>query len=51
MGRCHGGFCLPKIVEILKEEYGLSPEDIKLKNLDSPMFIGETKVLRESKKK
>jgi glycerol-3-phosphate dehydrogenase len=51
MGRCHGGFCFPKIVEILKEEYGLSPEEIKLKNLDSPMFIGETKVLRESKKK
>ncbi len=50
MGRCHGGFCLPKIVEILKEEYGLSPEEIKLKNLDSPLFIGETKVLRESKK-
>jgi glycerol-3-phosphate dehydrogenase len=51
MGRCNGGFCLPKIVEILKEEYGLSPEEIKLKNLDSPLFIGETKHLRESKKK
>jgi glycerol-3-phosphate dehydrogenase len=50
MGRCQGGFCLPKIVEILKEEYGLSPEEIKLKNLDSSLFIGETKVLREGKK-
>ena len=50
MGRCNGGFCLPRIVEILKEEYGLSPEEIKLKNLDSPLFIGETKDLRESKK-
>jgi glycerol-3-phosphate dehydrogenase len=50
MGRCQGGFCLPKIVEILKEEYGLSPEEIKLKNLDSHLFIGETKNLRESKK-
>ena len=50
MGRCHGGFCLPKIVEILKDEYGLSPEEIKLKNMDSPLFIGETKDLRESKK-
>jgi len=46
MGRCHGGFCLPKIVEILKDEYGLPAEAIKLKNPDSPMFIGETKVLR-----
>ncbi len=50
MGRCHGGFCLPKIVEILKEEYGLSAEEIKLKNQDSPLFIGETKVLRRERK-
>ncbi len=50
MGRCHGGFCLPKIVEILHEEYGLSPEEIKLKNADSPLFLGKTKDLRESKK-
>jgi glycerol-3-phosphate dehydrogenase len=46
MGRCQGGFCLPKIVEILKEEYGLSSEEIKLKNIDSPLFVGETKSLR-----
>jgi glycerol-3-phosphate dehydrogenase len=50
MGRCQGGFCLPKIVEILKEEYGLAPEEIQLKNIDSPLFIGETKDLRERKK-
>jgi glycerol-3-phosphate dehydrogenase len=50
MGRCQGGFCLPKIVEILKTQYGLSPEEIKLKNLDSSMFIGGTKTLREGKK-
>lgn len=51
MGRCHGGFCLPKIVEILKEEYGIPPEEIKLKNLDSRLFVGKTKDLRESEKK
>ncbi len=50
MGRCHGGFCLPKIVEILKEEYGIPPEEIKLKNMDSTLFIGGTKSLREGKK-
>jgi glycerol-3-phosphate dehydrogenase len=50
MGRCHGGFCLPRIVELLKEEYGLHPDEIKLKNLDSTMFIGKTKDLREIKK-
>jgi glycerol-3-phosphate dehydrogenase len=46
MGRCHGGFCLPKIVEILKEEYGTRSE-INLKNLKSPLFVGTTKDLRE----
>jgi len=50
MGRCHGGFCLPKIVEILEEEYGIPSKEIKLKNLDSPLFIGRTKDLRESEK-
>jgi glycerol-3-phosphate dehydrogenase len=50
MGRCHGGFCLPKIVEILKEEYGVPPEEIKLKNLDSLLFVGKTKDLRENEK-
>ncbi|UCC57679.1 MAG: NAD(P)/FAD-dependent oxidoreductase [Candidatus Bathyarchaeum sp.] len=50
MGRCHGGFCLPKIVEILKEEYGMLSEEIHLKNLDSPLFIGTTKGLREKGK-
>ncbi len=50
MGRCHGGFCLPKIVEILKEEYGVPPQEIKLKNIDSPLFISETKDLRVNKK-
>jgi glycerol-3-phosphate dehydrogenase len=50
MGRCQGGFCLPKIVEILKDEYGLSPEEIKLKSADSGLFIGETKSLREDQK-
>jgi len=50
MGRCHGGFCLPKIVEILKEEYGVPPEEIKLKNIESSLFIGRTKDLREGEK-
>ena len=50
MGRCHGGFCLPKIVEILKEEYGLCSQEINLKNLNSPLFVGTTKNLRETKR-
>ena len=50
MGRCHGGFCLPRIVEILEEEYALLPEEIKLKNSRSPLFVGKTKALREDRK-
>jgi len=50
MGRCHGGFCLPKIVEILKEEYGLLSQEINMKNINSPLFVGTTKNLREKKR-
>jgi len=50
MGRCQGGFCLPKISEILQEEYDLNPKDIKLKSIDSTMFIGQTKTLWKDKK-
>jgi len=50
MGRCHGGFCLPKIVDILKEEYGLLSQEINLKNINSPLFVGTTKNLREKKR-
>jgi glycerol-3-phosphate dehydrogenase len=50
MGRCQGGFCLPKIAQILQEDYGLSPEEIKLKTVESRLFIGQTKDLREPKK-
>ena len=28
MGRCQGGFCTPRIIEILCEELGLAPEQI-----------------------
>jgi glycerol-3-phosphate dehydrogenase len=47
MGRCHGGFCLPRLVEILKEEIGLSTQEIKQKNQSSFLFVGKTKNLRE----
>ncbi|MEJ2114000.1 MAG: NAD(P)/FAD-dependent oxidoreductase, partial [Flavobacteriaceae bacterium] len=40
MGRCHGGFCLPRLVEILKQEFGVKPKEIYLKDSDSPLFVG-----------
>lgn len=41
MGRCQGGFCLPKIVEILENEFGYNPEDYLLKSTQSPLFMGK----------
>lgn len=41
MGRCQGGFCLPKIVQILEKEFGYNPEDYLLKSRKSPLFMGK----------
>lgn len=42
-GRCQGGFCEPKIVEILARELGISPLEIRYGGEDSKLFQGETK--------
>lgn len=31
MGRCQGGFCVPRIVRMLRDEYGYKPEDYMLR--------------------
>ena len=43
MGRCQGGFCLPRIVEILEKEFGYRPEDYLLHGKDSPLFSGRVR--------
>lgn len=43
MGRCQGGFCGPKIVEILARETGLKPEEILQNKEGSFILIGTTK--------
>ena len=43
MGRCQGGFCGPRVQEILARELGVSPEDIPLDEPGSYILIGETK--------
>ena len=43
MGRCQGGFCLPRIVEILEREFGYRPEDVLLFSPDSWMFQGRVR--------
>ncbi|MCK9288199.1 MAG: NAD(P)/FAD-dependent oxidoreductase [Sphaerochaetaceae bacterium] len=39
-GRCQGGFCIPRIVTILKEYHDIGSKDIWWKGPNSPMFIG-----------
>ena len=43
MGRCQGGFCGPKVIEILARELGVSTDEIN-KNIDgSYMVTGKTR--------
>ena len=43
MGRCQGGFCGPRIVELLAQTYGVSPVDILQDTAGSFILTGETK--------
>lgn len=42
-GRCQGGYCLSRIVEILKNEYGQEVSDISLRGEGSELFSGRVK--------
>ena len=42
-GRCQGGYCLPKIAQMLVEDYGLAPEEITYRGAGSPLFAGRVK--------
>ncbi len=43
MGRCQGGYCLTRIVDILKNERGLEPEEITIRGKNSRLFAGQVK--------
>lgn len=43
MGRCQGGFCTPRIVELLSRELGLPYDQITKKGKESWMLAGKTK--------
>ena len=43
MGRCQGGFCGPRVVELLAEELGKSPLDILQDHKDSYILVEATK--------
>lgn len=42
-GRCNGGYCLTRIVDMLVNEYGMKPEEITFRGRGSEMFSGEVK--------
>ncbi|MDR2447191.1 MAG: NAD(P)/FAD-dependent oxidoreductase [Treponema sp.] len=43
MGRCQGGYCLPKIAEIMMEECGVPPEGITYRSDGDALFSGRLK--------
>lgn len=43
MGRCQGGFCTPRIMEILSRECGIPMEEICKNNPDSKIIVGTNK--------
>lgn len=43
MGRCQGGFCVPRIVRLLTEEFGWNPQDFLKRGVDSPLFVGNVR--------
>lgn len=42
MGRCQGGFCGPKVLEIICDELGLDPTDVTLYGPDTNILIKQT---------
>ncbi|MDR3265391.1 MAG: (2Fe-2S)-binding protein, partial [Synergistaceae bacterium] len=42
MGRCQGGFCTPRIVRMLRDEYGYEPEEFFIRG-GAPMFSGRVR--------
>ncbi|MEG0404585.1 MAG: (2Fe-2S)-binding protein, partial [Anaerorhabdus sp.] len=46
MGRCQGGFCGPKVVEIIARELNIPVEDVLKDYEGSNMIVGKVKELR-----
>ena len=49
MGRCQGGFCTMKIMQIIAEETGMSLEEIAKNRRNSVLLYGKTGVLKNEK--
>lgn len=48
MGRCQGGFCVPRIVRMLQGEYGYEPQDYMVRGRDAWMFAGHVRDPRKA---
>jgi glycerol-3-phosphate dehydrogenase len=46
MGRCQGGFCGPRVIEILARELGTSMKDVKYDEQDAYIITEETKQVK-----
>jgi glycerol-3-phosphate dehydrogenase len=47
MGRCQGGFCVPRIVRMLRDEYGFSADEYFARG-GAPMFAGNVRDKRQA---
>ena len=43
MGRCQGGFCGPRVQEIISRELNIKMEDVLLEKENSVILYGRTK--------
>ena len=43
MGRCQGGFCAPRVMEILARELGINPLEVTKAGPGSELLVGRTK--------
>ncbi|HEY8464007.1 MAG TPA: NAD(P)/FAD-dependent oxidoreductase [Bacillota bacterium] len=49
MGRCQGGFCTPKILDLLVEELGINPESVSKNGPGSELLTGRLRMVKEGK--
>lgn len=49
MGRCQGGFCTPKILDLLVEELGINPESVSKNGPGSELLTGRLRMVKEEK--
>jgi len=47
MGRCQGGFCEPRVVDILAQELGIPKTDVRYDSPESLLLLDETKEFRK----